>query len=266
MGSSEKAGNRGFPGSPRDGAAVELVGLNRAVLKWLLEMNKSGHYPYDCIGDKITFAEWMKKIDQNFEQKFWVDEKSQELFVNRRNIYKDTVGSTFRWSDYQLRPNFLIAAVVAPELFNKHHIWKALSQVEHILVGKYGIKTLDPSDSNYVGDCHTDDDGWDFKRAKGQNYHNGPEWLWLMGFYLRAKLYWAQQMDREPETRGVLAQTIRHVREILLNHLEYLSNSEWNGLAQLTNENGSYCPHSCTVQAWSMSTMLEAEFDLDQLA
>jgi glycogen debranching enzyme len=32
----------------------------------------------------------------------------------------------------------------APEMFDKTHIWLALKQVETILLGKYGIKTLDP--------------------------------------------------------------------------------------------------------------------------
>lgn len=38
-----------------------------------------------------------------------------------------------------VRSNFVIAAVVAPDMFDKNHIWLAL-----ILLGKYGIKTLDP--------------------------------------------------------------------------------------------------------------------------
>jgi glycogen debranching enzyme len=29
-------------------------------------------------------------------------------------------------------------------MFNKNHIWLALQQVESTLLGKYGIKTLDP--------------------------------------------------------------------------------------------------------------------------
>lgn len=35
MGSSQRAGNRGRPATPRDGSAVELVGLCHAVVTWL---------------------------------------------------------------------------------------------------------------------------------------------------------------------------------------------------------------------------------------
>ncbi len=44
--------------------------------------------------------------------------------------------------------------------------------------------------SDYVND--DDDDSDDYKRARGFNYHNGPEWLWLTGYYIRAKLYWSR--------------------------------------------------------------------------
>jgi glycogen debranching enzyme len=76
MGSSEKALNKGHPATPRDGSAVELVGLCRAILAWIIQMNKQGHYPYDSIEisseseRKIYLNEWLNNIDQNFEKEF----------------------------------------------------------------------------------------------------------------------------------------------------------------------------------------------------
>lgn len=111
MGSSDLAGNKGHPGSPRDGSAVELVGLCRATLSWLLQMIDQDVYPYK--EQKKQIENWIEKIDQNFEKYFWIDETNhQSRFINRRNIYKDSVNSSLQWTDYQLRPNFLIAAVV----------------------------------------------------------------------------------------------------------------------------------------------------------
>ena len=56
---------------------------------------------------KILFNEWLNKIDENFEKEFWIDQSNSSQFVNRKQIYKDTVNSSFQWTDFQLRPNFL---------------------------------------------------------------------------------------------------------------------------------------------------------------
>jgi glycogen debranching enzyme len=61
---------------------------------------------------KLLFTDWLNKIDQNFEKEFWIDQTNSSHYVNRKDIYKDTVNSSFGWTDFQLRPNFLIAAVV----------------------------------------------------------------------------------------------------------------------------------------------------------
>ena len=96
------------------------------------------------------------------------------------------------------------------------------------------------------------------KRARGFNYHNGPEWLWLTGYYLRAKLFWAKKQD-DPL---VLKQTKKHLKEIFARLSDLIQSSEWKGLPELTNAHGSPCPHSCEVQAWTSATLLEAFYDL----
>ena len=162
----------------------------------------------------------------------------------------------------------------APDMFDKTHIWSALKQVESILLGKYGMKTLDPrsvsffslrsiqtfvcSDYNYVPNYVNDDDSHDFQRAGGFNYHNGPEWLWLTGYYIRAKFYWSKQQD-DP---SISKQTVKHLRELLSKHMQLIFSSEWKGLPELTDANGQPCPYSCSVQAWSAATLLEAFYDL----
>ncbi|MCP9263699.1 Glycogen debranching enzyme [Dirofilaria immitis] len=58
MGSSEKAGNKGWPATPRDGAAVELQGLCYAVIEKLDKLYEQKFYPYKGVvsttGSKIN--------------------------------------------------------------------------------------------------------------------------------------------------------------------------------------------------------------------
>lgn len=84
------------------------------------------------------------------------------------------------------------------------------------------------------------------------------EWVWPIGFYLRARLIFAEKTGR-------LKETIAETWAILTVHLHEIESSHWRGLPELTNENGAYCSDSCRTQAWSMATVLETLYDLNQV-
>lgn len=176
--------------------------------------------------------------------------------MHRRGIYKDTVGATAPWCDYQLRPNFTVAMAVAPELFDAAHAANALRMVEAHLVGPLGMRTLDPADWGYRPDYVNSLDNGDRAVAKGFNYHQGPEWLWPVGFYLRALIAFAGALDLAPAA-------LRHsVARLLRPHAAHIRASLWAGLPELTNRNGATCDDSCPSQAWSAATVLDALADL----
>uniref|UniRef100_UPI00398F3654 glycogen debranching enzyme-like n=1 Tax=Pristiophorus japonicus TaxID=55135 RepID=UPI00398F3654 len=270
MGESEIAQNKGIPATPRDGSAVEIVGLSKSTIRWLMDLNKKSLFPYNGVkaykdGKEflITYEEWNTKIQQNFENNFFVSEdpldpleKSPNL-VHKRNIYKDSYGASSPWCDYQLRPNFTIAMVVAPELFTPEKAWKALKTAEEKLLGPLGLKTLDPDDHVYCGVYDNSFDNDNFHISRGFNYHQGPEWLWPVGYFLRAKLHFSKVLEEK-----LYEDTIYLVKNVLSHHYDYLEKSSWKGLPELTNENGGYCPFSCETQAWSLSTILEVLYEL----
>ncbi|XP_066584134.1 glycogen debranching enzyme isoform X2 [Prorops nasuta] len=274
MGSSEKAGNKGKPATPRDGSAVEIVGLSKSILSFLSELYKQNLFPYGSVqrrnrdGTAITWSykQWSDKISANFTKYFYVNENPTEGelrpdLIHRRGIIKDSHGATQEWADYQLRPNFPVAMVVAPELFDPKHAWTALKQAEQILLGPLGMKTLDPADWSYNGFYDNSNDSTDTKIAHGWNYHQGPEWVWPMGFFLRARLYFAPLIGGNAELRC----TINSTEEIISRHFVEASTNHWRGLPELTNKDGEYCKDSCRSQAWSASTILEVLYDLDKL-
>ncbi|KFH13045.1 Amylo-alpha-1,6-glucosidase [Toxoplasma gondii VAND] len=98
----------------------------------------------------------------------------------------------------------------------------------------------------------------------------GPEWVWPLGYFLRAKLIFAEEFDEEPGAGGKSAGPTKRaslkVQEdcmrFLQNHRHHLQTDVWKSLPELTNSNGSFCKDSCQAQAWSVATLLAFLGDL----
>ncbi|KAG9394468.1 Glycogen debranching enzyme [Carpediemonas membranifera] len=260
MGESRRAGNWGVPSTPRDGADVEIVGLQAACLEWVMA-NAVKRMANDSVyvGSEIMkIKDWRDRIFRFFDRKFFVSPNDSSQFANKRGIYKDTVGSTDGFPDYQLRPNQAIAMVVAPDIFLPEHAAEAIEMMLKYLVGDglmQGARTLDPDDWAYRPH-YTSEDSDDPTTACGAAYHQGPAWVWPLGYILRAALYFPGE-DREDmvwRVAAALDATKRHI----------FNDSDWGSLVELTQGDGSVCHGSCPAQAWSVGTILEAVIELYQ--
>lgn len=270
MGESERAGSKGIPGTPRDGAAIEITGLLYSTLKWLSRLHSEGKYPYTGVkkpdGTEITFADWAELVKSNFEYSYYVPKDPSDdskyavnsRIVNRRGIYKDLFRSGKEYEDYQLRPNFAIAMTVAPELFDPDHAMNALILADQVLRGPTGMATLDPSDLNYRPYYINSEDSTDFATSKGRNYHQGPEWLWPTGFFLRALLKF--DLARRTTLEGRV-EAFQQVTRRLSGCKDMIESSPWAGLTELTQKNGEHCPDSSPTQAWSSGCLIDLYMD-----
>jgi len=271
MGESEKAGSKGVPGTPRDGAPVEIIGMLYSTVRWCADLYAKGEFEYEgiALGDgqeTMTYKAWANLIKVNFERKFYIPRTPEEDFkydvnstvIHRRGIYKDLYRSGKEYEDYQLRPNFPIAMVVAPDLFDDDHALYALQVVDRILLGSQGMKTLDPLDLNYRGYYINSEDSTDFHTSKGRNYHQGPEWIWPTGYFLRALL----KFDlKRRKTGAERIESYQHVTRRLAGCMEAIQQSPWAGLTELTQQNGDFCGDSCPTQSWSASCIIDIFLD-----
>jgi glycogen debranching enzyme len=298
MGESERAGSKGVPGTPRDGAAVEITGLLHSALSWVAKLNKQGQYRHPGVnigeGTIVSFADWAARIRNSFERCYYIpldpmDDSGFDVdptIINRRGIYKDLYGSGQPYEDYQLRPNFPIAMAVAPELFTPERALGALKLADKNLRGPTGMATLDPSDLNYRPNYINSEDSTDFSTSKGRNYHQGPEWLWPTGFFLRALLKFLL-IGRETEAERTEA--FQQVTKRLKGCKEEIAANPWAGLPELTNKDGSLCADSVSrvlscersglfrrpvanvrplqspTQAWSAGCMIDLFYDAKEI-
>ena len=255
MGESPRAGSKGVPGTPRDGAAVEITGLSYSAIKWVASLHSQGKYAYDGVDTEsghVSFKEWAGKIKASFERCYWVpvnpkDDVEDDVdpkIINRRGVYKDLYRSGKPYEDYQLRCNFPIAMTVAPDLFDPEHALIALKLADDVLRGPTGMATLDPSDLNYRPYYNNSEDSDDFATSKGRNYHQGPEWLWPTGFFLRALLKF-DLMRRK--TAAEKLESFQQVTRRLAGCKAAIKDSPWKGLTELTNKDGSYCGDSVCI-------------------
>ncbi|KAI5984314.1 glycoside hydrolase family 13 protein [Pisolithus albus] len=274
MGESVRAGTKGT------GAPIEITGLVKSTVRWLDELSRKGKFPYRGVERSVhsedrfvTYGQWNDLIQKSFEKHYYIplDPSEDQKYilnpslVNRRGIYKDVYGSGAgrEWSDYQFRPNYPIAMVVAPEMFDEHHALHALRLADTVLRSPLGMKTLDPSDRKYRPNYDNSNDSDDPSVAKGLNYHNGPEWGWPLGYFLRAYLYFDTRVG---EGKDDPTTTLHRLHRALLQPRNHIQTDAWAGLPELTNENGAFCRDSCNTQAWSASTMLDFLEDVHEYA
>jgi glycogen debranching enzyme len=224
------------------------------------KLHREGKYKYGDVSTNdadmkaISFADWAGLILANFERCYYVPSSSKDDdkydinpdIINRRGIYKDLYRSGKEYEDYQLRCNFPIAMTVAPDLFDAKHALHALCIADKILRGPTGIATLDPADLNYRPYYNNSIDSADFATSKGRNYHQGPEWLWPTGFFLRALLIF--DLKRRTTPLGKI-EAFQQVTRRLEDCKRAIVESEWAGLTELTNKGGSFCADSVSLSS-----------------
>ncbi len=102
--------------------------------------------------------------------------------------------------------------------------------------------------------------------AHGFSYHMGPEWVWLMGYFIRAVLLFRKfSSSSEMEEYSCSAQPGRSIMRMLDGHRKHIAASPWMSLPEMTDAHGQENPHGCPAQAWSVATIIDAMYDFTEI-
>lgn len=213
--------------TPREGKAVEIQALWYNALK-TMELLATRFKQKEEARKYFGMAE---RAGKSFIQKFW-DPK--------RGFLCDVVHGEH--ADQSLRPNQVIAVALDFSMLDKAIGEKVVEIVRRKLWGTYGLKTLPDNDPRYIGEYSGD---WNHR---GNAYHNGTVWAWLLGSFTTAFL---KVRNYDESWR----------RFALENFLQPLFRGEipkagLGTISEIFDGDSPHSPRGCIAQAWSVAEPL----------
>ncbi len=219
----------GQPVTPRDGKAVEIQALWCNALKTMqllathFNQNKEAE-------DYLAMAQ---KITKSFLEKFWNQSEG---------CLYDVIQS--ECNDSSLRPNQVIAAALDFTMLDDAKAEQVIETVWKRLWSKYGLRTLAPSDTRYVGRYEGN------RVQRDRSYHNGTVWPWLLGPFVTGFL----------KTKKYTQKWRSFAYESFLKPLfqEETFRAGLGTISEIFDGDSPHEPKGCIAQAWSVAEPLRA--------
>lgn len=218
--------------TPRQGKPIEIQAL------WFNTLNIAAllHRQFaELDGDETARAEALEKSAQRVrsavQSKFLSPERGGLADVIRPD------GSP----DLAIRPNQIFAVSLPFPLVSEEVCADILVTVEKHLLTPYGLRSLAPSDPQYIGSY------WGPRPVRDAAYHQGTVWSWLIGPFIDAAL----------RVRGVTphnAKSLRGELDTLVQHIE--GDAGLRQISEIFEGNPPHRPDGCIAQAWSVAEML----------
>jgi len=206
--------------TPRIGKPVEINGLWHHALRlmagWAAEHGADAA-PYTAAADAAAAG---------FVRRFWDTE---------RGYLRDVV-DTPTGDDPALRPNQCIALMLPTCPLPDVDARAALAAVTAQLLTPYGLRTLAPTDAQYIGHYR----GGPVERDGA--YHQGTVWPWLLGPYVDAFLRLGGSRSQARALLGPLVDTLRM--------------AGIGSLSEVFDADAPHAPGGCPMQAWSVAALL----------
>jgi predicted glycogen debranching enzyme len=212
--------------TPRHGKPVEIQALWYNALR-VME-NLAGRY--DEPNAKLEYGAMADKAHASFNALFW-NEQAGCLY--------DVIDGEIL--DASIRPNQVIAISLTNTMVGRDQAARILGVIELELLTPRGLRTLSPSDPNYIGR---------YEGGPGSRdgaYHQGTVWPWLMGPYITASV---KTFGRNAGRR--IAATW------LENFKQHFHEAGLGQVSEIFDGDAPYTPRGCVAQAWSVAELLRA--------
>ncbi len=210
--------------TPRHGKPVEIQALWYNALRIMEALARkfkesNAEQKYDAMADQARAS---------FNEVFWNDELGCLYdVVNGENL------------DASIRPNQVIAISLANTMLSQKRAASVLRVVERELLTARGLRTLSPSDPNYIGRYEGG------PSSRDGAYHQGTVWPWLMGPYISAYM----KTFGEKAGREFAATWLR-------NFKDHLQEACLGQVSEIFDGDAPHAPRGCIAQAWSVAELL----------
>jgi predicted glycogen debranching enzyme len=207
--------------TPRYGKPVEIQALWYNALRVMEDLAPNSKHEYGTMAEKARAS---------FNELFW-NEQGGCLY--------DVINGETR--DGSIRPNQVIAISLPNTMVTRERATSILNVVERELLTPRGLRTLSPSDPNYIGR---------YEGGPGSRdgaYHEGTVWPWLMGPYITAL---GKTFGRSAGQRFAamwLEDFQHHLHEACLGQV-----------SEIFDGDAPHAPRGCVAQAWSVAELLRA--------
>jgi len=216
--------------TPRHGKAVEINGLWYNALMIMAEFAQE----LDKKDDSKKYRNYAKKVEQNFMDRFWNNEKNCLIdCINENRI------------DTSIRPNQVVVLSLPFNPVPEGNSRAVLKVVKEKLLTPYGLRTLSPEESDYKNIYEGD------PMSRDSAYHQGTVWAWLLGPFISA---YAKYFRHQPEFR-------EEILSFLDAFPDHMFCAGLGTISEIFDGDSPHLPKGAISQAWSVAEILRVLFE-----
>ena len=209
--------------TPRVGKPVEINALWVNALRITAELATTLGFEADA----ARFEEMAQRAHESFAERFW---------YSGGYLYDVLDGPDGH--DPTLRPNQIFAVALPFALLEGDKARAVVDICARELAVSYGLRSLAPDETDYVGIYGGD------PLQRDSAYHQGTVWAWLLGPFVTAhyKVY------------GNVASALSYLEPMI----DHLFDHGLGTLSEIFDGDPPHTPRGCTAQAWSVAQVLRA--------